>query len=169
MNMPDWISNHSFSKLYFLKLDKTCLVTELYPLLSFFRKFFFPPLKGYYSCFAQFSYSQVFSNHFTASPFPLINPYIWIMCVLCCVGLSHSVGSGLVTPWAVAHQASLSMGILQGRIVGWAAMPSSRGSSQTRDRTQVSHTAGRFFTIWATKEVLMMYGKGQFHKQKVLP
>ena len=31
-------------------------------------------------------------------------------------------------------------------------MPSSRGSSQLRDRTQVSCIAGRFFTVWATRE-----------------
>ena len=31
-------------------------------------------------------------------------------------------------------------------------MPSSRGSSQPWDQTQVSHIAGGFFTIWATKE-----------------
>ena len=29
----------------------------------------------------------------------------------------------------------------------------SKGSSQPRDRTWVSHMAGRFFTIWATREV----------------
>ena len=29
----------------------------------------------------------------------------------------------------------------------WVSMPSSRGSSPPRDRTQVSCTAGRFFTI----------------------
>ena len=52
-----------------------------------------------------------------------------------------------VTPWTVAHQAPRSMGILQARILEWVAMLSSRGSSQPRDRTQVSHIAGRFFTI----------------------
>ena len=31
-------------------------------------------------------------------------------------------------------------------------MLSSRGSSQPRDLTQVSYIAGRFFTIWATRE-----------------
>ena len=31
-------------------------------------------------------------------------------------------------------------------------MPFSGGSSQPRNRTQVSHTAGRFFTVWATRE-----------------
>ena len=40
-----------------------------------------------------------------------------------------------------------STGILQTRIPEWIAMPSSRGSSQPRDRTQVSCIAGRFFTI----------------------
>ena len=39
------------------------------------------------------------------------------------------------TPWAVAHQAPLSMGILQQRILEWVVMPSSRGSSQPRDQT----------------------------------
>ena len=34
-----------------------------------------------------------------------------------------------VTPWTVAHQAPLSLGILQARILEWVAMPSSRGSS----------------------------------------
>ena len=51
------------------------------------------------------------------------------------------------TLWTVAHQAPLSMGISQARILQWAAMPSSRGSSQPRDQIQLSHTAGRFFTI----------------------
>ena len=51
-----------------------------------------------------------------------------------------------VTPWTVARQALLSMGILQARILEWAAMHSSRGSSQPRDGTQVSCIAGRFFT-----------------------
>ena len=44
------------------------------------------------------------------------------------------------------------MGILQARILEWGAMPSSRGSSQPRDQTQVTHTAGGFFTDWAMRE-----------------
>ena len=54
-------------------------------------------------------------------------------------------------PWPVAHQAPLSMGILQARILDWVAMVSSRGSSQCRDWTQVSWIAGRFFISWATR------------------
>ena len=37
-------------------------------------------------------------------------------------------------------------GILQARILEWVAIPFSRGSSQPRDQTQVSHIAGGFFT-----------------------
>ena len=37
-------------------------------------------------------------------------------------------------------------GILQASIWEWVAFSFSRGSSQTRDQTQVSGTAGRFFT-----------------------
>ena len=55
--------------------------------------------------------------------------------------------SDSVTPWNVARQAPLSMGILQARILVWVAIPSSRGSSQPKDRTQVSHIAGGFFTV----------------------
>ena len=44
-----------------------------------------------------------------------------------------------VTPWTLAHQAPLSMQILQARILGWFSMPSSRGSSQPRDWTFISY------------------------------
>ena len=37
------------------------------------------------------------------------------------------------------------LGILQARILEWVAFPFSRGSSQPRDRAQVSHIAGKFF------------------------
>ena len=48
--------------------------------------------------------------------------------------------------------AYLVHGILQARILEWTAIPFSRGSSQPRDRTQVSHIAARFFTSWTTRE-----------------
>ena len=43
-------------------------------------------------------------------------------------------------------------GILQARILEQVAIPFSRGSSQPRGQTQVSHIAGRFFTSWATRK-----------------
>ena len=43
--------------------------------------------------------------------------------------------------------------ILQARILEWVVYPFSKGSSQPRTQTQVSHIAGGFFTSWATWEV----------------
>ena len=43
-------------------------------------------------------------------------------------------------------------GIFQARILEHAVIPFSRGSSQLRDRAWVTCIAGRFFTIWATRE-----------------
>ena len=43
-------------------------------------------------------------------------------------------------------------GILQARILEWVAISFSRGSSRPRDRTQVSHIAGRRFNLCATRE-----------------
>ena len=43
--------------------------------------------------------------------------------------------------------------ILQARILEWVAISFYGGSSQPRDWTWVSCTAGRFFTIWATRAV----------------
>ena len=50
-------------------------------------------------------------------------------------------------------------GILQARILEWVTVPFSRESSQPRDRTQVSHIAGGFFTSWATREALGVHSK----------
>ena len=61
-----------------------------------------------------------------------------------------------VTPWTVACQAPSVHGILQARILEWVAIPFSRGFSWPRDRTQVSSIAGRFFTIWATRETNLL-------------
>ena len=77
--------------------------------------------------------------------------WLWFpapMCVLCV--LSCSVMSNSLQPQV--FQVPLSKAILQAKILEWVAMPSSRGSSPPRDQTQVSHMAGRFFTIWATRE-----------------
>ena len=68
--------------------------------------------------------------------------------------LSCSVLSDCATPWAVAGQASLSVEVLQATILEWVTKPSSRESSQPRNQTQVSHIAGGFFTVWATREAL---------------
>ena len=57
------------------------------------------------------------------------------------------------TPWTVAYEAPLSMGIFQARILEWVAISFSRRSSRPRDWTQVSRIIGWRFTVWATREV----------------
>ena len=42
--------------------------------------------------------------------------------------------------------------ILQARKLEWVTIPFSRGSSSPRDQTQVSHSAGTFFIVRATRE-----------------
>ena len=62
-----------------------------------------------------------------------------------CLTLCHPVDCSL--PGSSVH------GILQARILEWVAISFSRGSSQLRDRTQVSCISGRRFNLWATREV----------------
>ena len=60
-----------------------------------------------------------------------------------------------VTLWTVAHQAPLSMEFSRQEYWGGNAMPSARGSSQSRDWTCISYIAsiaGRFFTYCHTWE-----------------
>ena len=55
-------------------------------------------------------------------------------------------------PWTVAYQGSSTHGIFQARVLKWVAISFSGESSRPRDRTQLSHIAGRCFTVWATRE-----------------
>ena len=55
--------------------------------------------------------------------------------------------------------------ISQARILEWVAVPFFRGSSQSRDQTQVSHIAGRLVTIWATREAYI-HQKPKLNKEK---
>ena len=66
----------------------------------------------------------------------------------------------LCDPMDCSPPGSSVHGILQARILEWVAIPFSRGSSWPRDQTPVSYIAGRFFTIWATREAhgLVIYG-----------
>ena len=50
-------------------------------------------------------------------------------------------------------------GVFQARTLQWVVIPFSRGSPWLRDQTHVSCIAGRFFTIWATKEAQAGYAK----------
>ena len=62
-----------------------------------------------------------------------------------------------VALWPVAHQAPLSVGILQAKILEWVAMPPLQGSSQPKDRTQVFHIAGGFIIILSPGKPLRLF------------
>ena len=47
-------------------------------------------------------------------------------------------------------------GIFQARVLEWIAISFSRGSSRPRDWSQVSRIVDRRFTIWATREVVLL-------------
>ena len=71
----------------------------------------------------------------------IISQIFWEHIVLClvaqtCPSLCNSMDCNL--PGSTVH------GILWAVILEWVAMSSSRGSSQPRDQTEVSHIAGRF-------------------------
>ena len=64
--------------------------------------------------------------------------------VLCSVAQSCPT---LCNPMDCSLPGSSVHGILRARILEYAAIPFSRGFSQPRDQTQVSHIAGGFFTV----------------------
>ena len=63
----------------------------------------------------------------------------------------------LCDPMDCSPPGSSVLGIIQAGMLEWVAIPFSRGSpgrgsSWPRDWTQVSLIAGRFFTVWTTRE-----------------
>ena len=76
------------------------------------------------------------SDHPASEPFS----HVWRILYFVSTGVkwkwkSLSCVPLFVTPWTVASQTPLSMGILHSRILEWVAMPSSRGSFQPRSPT----------------------------------
>ena len=80
------------------------------------------------------SFNVSFPLSFT---FKFTNP---IFCFVCKVKIAQLCPTLCDSMDYTAH------GILQARILEWVAVPFTRGSSQPKDRTQVSHIAGGVFT-----------------------
>ena len=107
---------------------------------------------------SQFSYLNL-SNFFFL--FIIINWYIWRYISEVKVKVTQSCPT-LCDPMDYRVH-----GILQARILESVAFPFSRGSSQPRDWTQVSHIAGGFFTSWATrKPIFIWYIKSYIWRRK---
>ena len=79
---------------------------------------------------------------------------LWV-CIESEVALSYPI---LCNPKDCSLSGSSVHGIFQARVLEWVAISFSTGSPQPRDRTQVSHLAGRRFTVWATREVCIVHG-----------
>ena len=98
--------------------------------------------------------SAMLSNHLVLCCPLLLSPSIstsmslscdWLLVTQSCPTLCH--------PMECSPPGSSVHGVLQARKLEWVAIPFSRETSQPRARTRVSHTAGRFFTIWTTRKV----------------
>ena len=59
-------------------------------------------------------------------------------------------------------------GVFQAKILEWVAISFSRGSSQSRDGTQVSGIVGRCFTLWATREAHYFFLAPMQHKKNLV-
>ena len=81
----------------------------------------------------------------TESPKCRETTYMTLFCVLNTLYKVQSESRSVVSDSLPPH-GLYSHGILQARILEWVDFPFSRGSFQPRDRTQVSHVAGRVFT-----------------------
>ena len=79
-------------------------------------------------------------------------------CVYAYLLSGSAMSDSFATPWTVASQTPLSMGILQAKILEWVAVSSSRGSSQPRDRTSV------FSVSCIGRRVLYTSATGSFSK-----
>ena len=74
------------------------------------------------------------------------------VCVCVCVCVWTAQSHSICDPMDCSPPGSPVHGILQARILEWAAISFSRRSSQPRDQTQVSQNPGRLFSTWATRE-----------------
>ena len=88
---------------------------------------------------------------------------ILFKCCMCCAN-SLQLCLTLCDPVDCSLPGSSVRGILQAGILEWVAIPFSKGSSQPRDRIQVSWTAVELFIVWATREAHVRAG---FLKQDI--
>ena len=76
----------------------------------------------------------------------------------------------LCDPMDCSQLGSSVHGILHARILEWVAILFTRRSSWPKDQTQVFCIAGRFFTVWATREAhdytWRLYSLGEHRKKE---
>ena len=77
---------------------------------------------------------------------------------ICACAKSFQSCLTLCDPTDCSPPCSSVHGLLQARILEWAAIPFSSRSFPFRDQTWLSCTAGRFFTVWATIVFIFFIG-----------
>ena len=97
----------------------------------------------YENCPIYFAIFSRFGNKFWYSCFYCL--CVWVLVTQSCPTLCDSMVWSL--PGSSVH------GILQARILEWVAIPFSRGIVPT----QASHIAGVFFTVYTTREALLLF------------
>ena len=95
------------------------------------------------------SHMNFFGNYYYKSAYWRLSEK-WKCQLLSCVHVPMSLC--LSVPMNCSPPGSSVYGISQASTLEWVAIPFSRGYSQPRDQTWVSCIAGRFFTIWVTRE-----------------
>ena len=115
-----------------------------------------------------FSWVTVFPVVYKSPGFLLLSFSVWgdiwlhsLPASLVAVSLSLFCRSSLLFCGCFTFPRLLCLWDSQSGTLEWVTIPFSRVSSQPRDWTQVSHTAGRFFAIWATREAPRL-GQGCF-------
>ena len=100
-------------------------------------------------CFSNLSNMKTDTTQLHSDPFMIFTAVLFLPFAqsLSCVQL-------FVTPWTIALQAPLSMGILQARILEWVAISFSRGSAWPRDPACISCIGRQILYHRATWEAL---------------
>ena len=142
LDTTEWLSTHTYKKDGLWAPPRGIIVQTTYCILRWGRK----SSESQRSC-AMLSLPYNFHFMFTERVLGWIKTdfYDWLFWYLHKIGSEMKVAQSLCDPIDI-------YGILQARILEWVAFPFSRGSSQPRDQTQVSHIVGGFFTDWATRE-----------------
>ena len=73
----------------------------------------------------------------------------------------------LCDPTNCSLRGSSVRGIFQARILEWIAISLSKGSSRSKDRTQISHIVDSRFTVWATRDVRFFFFLNRHHKKPI--
>ena len=147
------------TKVYNILPPSPSLPSHLLKWLFYFLPLYFKKLFLYCLFFLISNFCNLFSaltllysptciSKIILSSFPFLTQYenVKVLVIQSCPTLCNPMNCS--PPDSSVH------GILQAGILELVAISFSKWSSRPRDGTRVSHTAGGFFTIWDTREIL---------------